>query len=205
MAEESFIPRAFHPQLQQVFDRFEQGVKVVTRYNDSALGKDLKRFSEELKALTELVSVSFEETDGIPAIELFFHDGRAAGIVYHAVPGGHEFNSFFAALYNVAGPGKVIDAEAETQARLITEKKQIKIIVTLSCNNCPVVVQAVQRMAALNDNISVEIFDFSHFTDFKEKYDLKGVPCCIISEEAERKFIYGKKEFSELVNLINLK
>ena len=79
MAEESFIPRAFHPQLQQVFDRFEQGVKVVTRYNDSALGKDLKRFSEELKALTELVSVSFEETDGIPAIELFFHDGRAAG------------------------------------------------------------------------------------------------------------------------------
>lgn len=206
MIEESFIPQSFHPQLAQVFARFEHPVRIVTHYDQSDLGKDLQKFSSELAALTDKIAISLKEAADIPGMELFFHDGRAAGIIYHALPNGQEFNSFIAALYNIAGPGKVIDVEAEKKAKTITSKKAIKIIVTLSCHNCPVVVQAMQRMASLNDNISVEIFDYAHFADLKDKYDLKGVPCCIINEEDERKFIYGKKEFSELLaELLDIK
>ena len=206
MIEESFVPQSFHPQLAQVFARFEHPVRIVTRYDQSDLGKDLQKFSSELAALTDKIAVSLKEAADIPGMELFFHDGRAAGIIYHALPNGQEFNSFIAALYNIAGPGKVIDVEAEKKAKTITSKKAIKIIVTLSCHNCPVVVQAMQRMASLNDNISVEIFDYAHFADLKDKYDLKGVPCCIINDEDERKFIYGKKEFSELLaELLDIK
>lgn len=206
MIEESFIPQSFHPQLAQVFARFEHPVRIVTHYDQSDLGKDLQKFSSELAALTDKIAVSLKEAADIPGMELFFHDGRAAGIIYHALPNGQEFNSFIAALYNIAGPGKVIDVEAEKKVKTITSKKAIKIIVTLSCHNCPVVVQAMQRMASLNDNISVEIFDYAHFADLKDKYDLKGVPCCIINEEDERKFIYGKKEFSELLaELLDIK
>lgn len=206
MIEESFIPQSFHPQLAQVFARFEHPVRIVTHYDQSDLGKDLQKFSSELAALTDKIAISLKEAADIPGMELFFHDGRAAGIIYHALPNGQEFNSFIAALYNIAGPGKVIDVEAEKKVKTITSKKAIKIIVTLSCHNCPVVVQAMQRMASLNDNISVEIFDYAHFADLKDKYDLKGVPCCIINEEDERKFIYGKKEFSELLaELLDIK
>ena len=206
MIGESFIPQSFHPQLAQVFARFEHPVRIVTRYDQSDLGKDLQKFSSELAALTDKIAISLKEAADIPGMELFFHDGRAAGIIYHALPNGQEFNSFIAALYNIAGPGKVIDVEAEKKVKTITSKKAIKIIVTLSCHNCPVVVQAMQRMASLNDNISVEIFDYAHSADLKDKYDLKGVPCCIINEEDERKFIYGKKEFSELLaELLDIK
>lgn len=206
MIGESFIPQSFHPQLAQVFARFEHPVRIVTHYDQSDLGKVLQKFSSELAALTDKIAISLKEAADIPGMELFFHDGRAAGIIYHALPNGQEFNSFIAALYNIAGPGKVIDVEAEKKAKTITSKKAIKIIVTLSCHNCPVVVQAMQRMASLNDNISVEIFDYAHFADLKDKYDLKGVPCCIINEEDERKFIYGKKEFSELLaELLDIK
>ena len=206
MIGESFIPQSFHPQLAQVFARFEHPVRIVTHYDQSDLGKDLQKFSSELAALTDKIAISLKEAADIPGMELFFHDGRAAGIIYHALPNGQEFNSFIAALYNIAGPGKVIDVEAEKKAKTITSKKSIKIIVTLSCHNCPVVVQAMQRMASLNDNISVEIFDYAHVADLKDKYDLKGVPCCIINEEDERKFIYGKKEFSELLaELLDIK
>lgn len=206
MIGESFIPQSLHPQLAQVFARFEHPVRIVTHYDQSDLGKDLQKFSSELAALTDKIAISLKEAADIPGMELFFHDGRAAGIIYHALPNGQEFNSFIAALYNIAGPGKVIDVEAEKKAKTITSKKAIKIIVTLSCHNCPVVVQAMQRMASLNDNISVEIFDYAHFADLKDKYDLKGVPCCIINEEDERKFIYGKKEFSELLaELLDIK
>ena len=206
MIGESFIPQSFHPQLAQVFARFEHPVRIVTHYDQSDLGKDLQKFSSELAALTDKIAISLKEAADIPGMELFFHDGRAAGIIYHALPNGQEFNSFIAALYNIAGPGKVIDVEEEKKVKTITSKKAIKIIVTLSCHNCPVVVQAMQRMASLNDNISVEIFDYAHFADLKDKYDLKGVPCCIINEEDERKFIYGKKEFSELLaELLDIK
>ena len=206
MIGESFIPQSFHPQLAQVFARFEHPVRIVTHYDQSDLGKDLQKFSSELAALTDKIAISLKEAADIPGMELFFHDGRAAGIIYHALPNGQEFNSFIAALYNIAGPGKVIDVEAEKKAKTIPSKKAIKIIVPLSCHNCPVVVQAMQRMASLNDNISVEIFDYAHFADLKDKYNLKGVPCCIINEEDERKFIYGKKEFSELLaELLDIK
>ena len=206
MIGESFIPQSFHPQLAQVFARFEHPVRIVTHYDQSDLGKDLQKFSSELAALTDKIAISLKEAADIPGMELFFHDGRAAGIIYHALPNGQEFNSFIAALYNIAGPGKVIDKKKKKKVKTITSKKAIKIIVTLSCHNCPVVVQAMQRMASLNDNISVEIFDYAHFADLKDKYDLKGVPCCIINEEDERKFIYGKKEFSELLaELLDIK
>ena len=206
MIGESFIPQSFHPQLAQVFARFEHPVRIVTHYDQSDLGKDLQKFSSELAALTDKIAISLKEAADIPGMELFFHDGRAAGIIYHALPNGQEFNSFIAALYNITGPGKVIDKKKKKKVKTITSKKAIKIIVTLSCHNCPVVVQAMQRMASLNDNISVEIFDYAHFADLKDKYDLKGVPCCIINEEDERKFIYGKKEFSELLaELLDIK
>ena len=192
--------------MAQIFTRFEHPVRIVTHYDQSDLGKDLQKFSSELAALTDKIAISLKEAADIPGMELFFHDGRAAGIIYHALPNGQEFNSFISAIYNISGPVKVIDAEAEKKAKTITSKKAIKIIVTLSCHNCPVVVQAMQRMASLNDNISVEIFDYAHFADLKDKYDLKGVPCCIINEEDERKFIYGKKEFSELLaELLDIK
>lgn len=71
MIEESFIPQSFHPQLAQVFARFEHPVKIVTRYDHSDLGKDLQKFSSELSALTDKIAVTLEETADIPGMELF--------------------------------------------------------------------------------------------------------------------------------------
>lgn len=135
MIGESFIPQSFHPQLAQVFARFEHPVGIVTRYDQSDLGKDLQKFSSELAALTDKIGVSFEETTDIPGMELFFHDGKATGIIYHALPNGQEFNSFIAALYNIAGPGKVIDVEAEKKAKTITSKRLSKLLLP-----CPAII-----------------------------------------------------------------
>ena len=81
MIGESFIPQSFHPQLAQVFARFEHPVRIVTHYDQSDLGKDLQKFSSELAALTDKIAISLKEAADIPGMELFFHDGRAAGII----------------------------------------------------------------------------------------------------------------------------
>lgn len=71
MIGESFIPQSFHPQLAQVFARFEHPVRIVTRYDQSDLGKDLQKFSSELAALTDKIAISLKEAADIPGMELF--------------------------------------------------------------------------------------------------------------------------------------
>lgn len=194
-----YVPSGLHPQLKEAFSHFTGQVKVVVRYDGSELGEDLRTFMAQLGPLSDKMVVSEEKTDGVAGIELFYSDGSPAGIIYHAAPEGHEFQSFISALYNVAGPGKVINAEVEEKAKAVTGKKNIKIMVTMSCRNCPVVVAGAQRLAVVSQGISAEVFDVSRFPDMVEKYGVKGVPCMIIDDEAVH---FGRKEMDQLFSLL---
>lgn len=71
----------------------------------------------------------------------------AAGgnILFHGVPGRHEFNSFVVALYNMAGPGQPVDEGLKQRIQAIDREINVKVMVSLSCTMCPEVVMAVQR------------------------------------------------------------
>lgn len=194
-----YVPSGLHPQLKEAFAHFANPVKVVTRYDGSELGEDLRTFMAQLSPLSDKIVASEEKTESVAGIEIFYGDGRPAGIIYHAAPEGHEFQSFISALYNVAGPGKVISAEVEEKAKAIDGNKNIKIMVTMSCRNCPVVVAGAQRLATVSEGISVEVFDVSRFPDMVEKYGVKGVPCMIINDEAVH---FGRKEIDQLFDLL---
>lgn len=199
MSGKVYVPSGLHPQLKEAFSHFAGQVKVVTRYDGSELGEDLRSFMAQLSPLSDKIVASEEKTEGIPGIELFYSDDKPSGIIYHAAPEGHEFQSFISALYNVAGPGKVINAEIEEKAKAITDNKNIKIMVTMSCRNCPVVVAGAQRLAIVSEGISAEVFDVSRFPDMVEKYSVKGVPCMIINDEAVH---FGRKEIDQLFSLL---
>ena len=126
-------------------------------------------------------------------------DGRDLNVQFHAVPGGHEFNSFIIALYNAAGPGQMLDEEIKREIQKIQKKVSMKIMVSLSCTMCPELVMAAQRIALLNENITAEMYDLAHFPDLKEKYQIMSVPCMIVNDE---KVYFGKKGILELVSIL---
>lgn len=205
IAAEGFISKDIKAQLTDVFAKFARKVKVRAWLDESPLSGEIVGFLRELESITE--KVEWEKADGVetdqgpilPSMELCYEDGTSSGIQFHGVPGGHEFNSFIIALYNLAGPGQAIEQTAEEKLRNITEKKNLKILVSLSCTMCPETVISAQKAAALSRYVEAEMFDLSRFPELKNKYKVMSVPCLILNDE---EVFFGKKGVEDIVNLL---
>lgn len=198
--ETSFISSEIKEKLMPIFAKFENSVIVKAWLDDSELSAELKNFVGELSTLTDKISCTEAAADDkAPGLELLYADGTSSGIIFHGVPGGHEFNSFIVALYNVAGPGQTIDDSVKTIVANITEPINIKVMVSLSCTMCPEVVMGTQRLAAESKYINAEMFDIQHFPEIKQQYKIMSVPCMVIND---KDVYFGKKNISEIASLI---
>lgn len=197
--ETNFISAEIREQLTAVFDKFLTPIKIVGHYDDSDLSRELRGFMDEFADLTDKVGYDVrEDADGAPGLEILRSDGVSSGITFHAVPGGHEFNSFILALYNVAGPGQELREETREKIERISAPADVKVLMSLSCTMCPDVVAAVQRIAAERSDVRAEIYDIRYFPALKEKYSIMSVPCMIVGEE----LYFGKKNIDEIADIL---
>lgn len=201
--KEGFISEEIRSQLGGIFAKFEHRVLIKAYLDGSPLSAEITGFLRELESLTDKVTWKKEANSGTdlirPALELCREDGSGTGIRFHGVPGGHEFNSFIIALYNVAGPGQESEPSVKEKAAAIREPKNLKVLVSLSCTMCPETVMSAQKIAALNEKVSAEMFDLAHFPQLKEQYQVMSVPCVILNDET---VFFGKKGVEELLDLI---
>ncbi|GAA0216361.1 FAD-dependent oxidoreductase [Selenomonas dianae] len=197
--ETNFISAEIREQLTAVFDKFLTPIKIVGHYDDSDLSRELRGFMDEFADLTDKVGYDVRaDADGAPGLEILRSDDVSSGITFHAVPGGHEFNSFILALYNVAGPGQELREETREKIERISAPADVKVLMSLSCTMCPDVVAAVQRIAAERSDVRAEIYDIRYFPALKEKYSIMSVPCMIVGEE----LYFGKKNIDEIADIL---
>jgi alkyl hydroperoxide reductase subunit F len=125
-------------------------------------------------------------------------DGEPTGISFRGIPTGHEFSSLLLAILNSDGKGKNIPDEAVC-ARVKALKGSIRLTtyVSLTCTNCPDVVQSLNLMALLNQNIAHEMVDGAIYQDEAEALKIQAVP----SVFAGGKLLHaGKAGFGELLD-----
>lgn len=210
---ESLIDASMRNNLVHVFSKLEQQVTVAAVVDDSAAGGELERFARELEGISEKVLVTVEHGGAGNPVDGAGHGVRAeflphieirlgslpSGIRYYSVPGGHEFNSFVLALYNVAGPGQTLDEKLRRRIESLEKPHVVSVMATLSCTNCPDVVAGTQRIAALSGRIQAEMYDLAKFPEYKERYGIMAVPCMVVDGE---KTYFGKKSIAELVEIL---
>ena len=192
-------------QLATVFSRMERPLLLKLSLDSRPVSEELERFVTALAALSDKLSAEVadrqaEETFA-PCVEVCMLDGTPTGLAFHGVPSGHEFTSFVLGLYNVAGPGQALDDTTQEQIAGIKEKKDLKILVTLSCTMCPDLVVAAQRIAAANHNVTAHVYDIRHFEKIKDRYKVMSVPCLVLNED---RVFFGKKTIHEILKLIAL-
>ncbi len=198
----AFIPAEMHDQLKALFGRFESKLLLSYETDSRNISSEVEGFMQELAALSDNIickksTVKSDRT--LPTIDIYSENGDYRGVSFHGVPGGHEFNSFVVGLYNAAGPGATLAQETIDLISSIDKKVHLDVAVTLSCNNCPDLVMAAERIALLNDNVTLEIYDIAHNEKLKEKYKIMSVPCMIVNDTD---VLFGKKNIEEIVAAI---
>ncbi|MDR2397429.1 MAG: FAD-dependent oxidoreductase [Spirochaetaceae bacterium] len=208
---ERFLTPEMRRELTGVFERMARPLVLHLALDERGVSGELKRFMEELSALTDklslrLVPPAASETEApwshrhLPAVGIYLEDGAYRGMAFHGVPSGHEFNAFVIALYNAAGPGQALETDLQSQIQRITKPVSLKVFVSLTCTLCPDMVMAAQRIAAENPCITAEVYDLAHFLSLREQYQVMSVPCLLINE---RTVHFGKKSIRELLSLLS--
>jgi len=188
-------------QLNTVFERMESSLLLRLYLDERAVSKELQNYVESLVAMTEKLEmeISSEKEAYAPCVRLIRADGTDTGMAFHGVPGGHEFTSFVLGLYNAAGPGQAIDEDMRKRIQAVDKPVKIQVLVSLSCTMCPDLVVAASHLAALNENISTDVYDIFHFEELKNKYNVMSVPCMVINETD---VYFGKKNMQEVLSFL---
>lgn len=199
--EGAFLDDDTRGALKPVLDRFEKPITLRLYKDDSELSYENEKLLKELASLSD--KVSYEMKNAEPGLEhtisIVRNDGTEAGLYFHGVPGGHEFNSFILAMYNTAGPGQDIGEDNEKRIAAIQDKKDVTIAVSLSCTMCPDLVAAAERIAAASDKVTVHVYDLAHYPDLQNKYNIMSVPCLIVND---KDIHFGKKGVAELLDVL---
>lgn len=202
------IDEQMKAQLLSVFDKMQNKLILDLHLDNREVSDELVAYMNALANLTDKLTVqknqktdesSNQNEENLPYVKVLHEDGSEAGIAFHGVPGGHEFTSFVLGLYNASGPGQNLPEDVKQRISRIDKKTPITIMVSLSCTKCPELVTSAQRIATLNSNVCVDVYDLNHFPNLKDKYNVMSVPCFLIGDKKPE---FGKKSVEELLDLI---
>lgn len=157
--------------------------------------EELVSLLSDVASCSNKLSVEIIEETGLSFTIL--QNKKNTNVVFKAVPNGHEFTSLLLAVLNLDGIGKNLPDEMLTKRiQGISQKISLKSFISLSCTNCPDVVQALNIVAFLNPNISHEIIDGAINIEEAESLNIQAVP----SVYANGKQLHvGRSSLGELI------
>ncbi|MET0083639.1 MAG: alkyl hydroperoxide reductase subunit F [Sedimenticola sp.] len=190
------------PEIKQAlsgyFSNMQKTVTLVLQTGEHEKRAEQAGFLADIAAISE--SVIFEERDAGLRSPVSFSlevDAQPTGIVFSGIPGGHEFNSLILAILHASGSDMKLDESVSNLVRQVSKPLQFEVFISLSCHNCPDVVQALNQFALLNPNISSEMIDGGLFPEVIEARDIQGVPTVYLNGEM---FANGKVDAAQLLD-----
>jgi len=188
-------------QLQDYMTRLVNPIKLLANLDETASSQEMLEMLEEVASLSEKITLN-KETDvskRIPSFEVN-RETDVTGITFAGIPSGHEFTSFVLALLQAGGHPLKIDAEKIEQIKNIQGNFHFETYISLSCHNCPDVVQALNAMSIINSNISHVMIDGALFQKEVEDKQIMAVPTIFLNDKP---FGQGRMELDEIVNKID--
>ncbi len=183
-------------QLQAYLERVTLPIEIVAALDDSEAAREMQELLQEVASLSSLISLEYtEHAERKPSFAIN-RKGAAMSIHFAGIPMGHEFTSFVLALLQAGGyPPKVDDSVIE-QIRALDGELRFETFISLSCQNCPDVVQALNLMAVLNPNVSHTMIDGALFQQEAEERQVMAVPTVFLNGKV---FAQGRMTIEEIL------
>lgn len=176
-------------QLRSVFEKLENVVELLIEPSEHPDRAELVEMLTEVASTSPKIHVRDSENTTPapgPQFRIRSHDGKApreTGIVFRAIPGGHEFTTLIVAILNADGKGKMPDPAMAARIRRLNKNIKIKSFISLTCENCPDVVQALNQMAILHGSFHHEIIDGGYAQDEVAALGIQGVPSLVVDSK----------------------
>ncbi|SHG37307.1 alkyl hydroperoxide reductase subunit F [Marisediminitalea aggregata] len=178
----------------------QKTVTFVLQTGEHSKREELKKFLSDVAGISDKIQLEERDTNGVLRSSVSFlleADGEDTGIRFSGIPGGHEFNSFVLAMLHASGTPLKVDDSVQGIVKGVKEELNFEVFISLSCHNCPDVVQALNQFALLNPNITSEMIDGGLYQSLVSERDIQGVPSVYLNGEL---FANGKVDASTLID-----
>ena len=183
-------------QLKADLERVPQPIEIVASLDDGAKSRELHDLLREIASLSNLITLREDGSDArVPSFSLN-RPGADISLRFAGIPMGHEFTSLVLALLQVGGHPSKASAELIEQIAGLEGEFSFETYFSLSCQNCPDVVQALNLMAVLNPNVRHVAIDGALFQAEVESRQIMAVPSVYLNGEV---FGQGRMGLEEIV------
>ncbi|MBG9795669.1 NADH dehydrogenase [Paenibacillus dendritiformis] len=169
-------------QLAQYLQLLEGDVVLKVSAGDDAASEDMLALVNELAGMSSKITVERTQLSRTPSFSVN-RPGEDTGIAFAGTPLGHEFTSLVLALLQVSGRPPKAEQSVIDQIKSIRGEYKFETYVSLSCHNCPDVVQALNLMSVLNPGITHTMIDGAVFKEEVESKDIMSVPSVYLNGE----------------------
>ncbi|MDX5445122.1 MAG: alkyl hydroperoxide reductase subunit F [Zoogloeaceae bacterium] len=189
-------------QLKTLLERIHENVELVAFVDDSAKSREVLELIEDIAALSPRVSArrsGSNDGERVPSFSVS-RAGTDMGVRFAGLPMGHEFTSLVLALLQSGGYPPKVEAEHIEAIKALDAELEFTTYISLSCHNCPDVVQALNLMAILNPKIRHTMVDGGVFREEVEAKNIMAVPTILLNGE---EFGSGRMTLEEILSKVD--
>lgn len=182
-------------QLKAYFEKIESPIVLEATLDDGTQSAQmLELLNDVAEQSTKITVKTSGSSKNIPSFTVGKAD-EVARIAFSGLPMGHEMTSFILAILQASGYPPKVEQDVIESIKGLEGKKRFQTFISLSCHNCPDVVQALNLMAALNPDIEHEMIDGALFQGLVDQYQIMAVPTVILNGEV---FGQGRMSVEEI-------
>ncbi len=179
-------------------------ISIILNIGEHEKRQELKEFIESISSITDRIIFTEKDIGDEARSPITFTieaEDEPTGIFFSGIPGGHEFNSLMLAILQSGGVEIKLEDHLKLIISNIKDKLCFETFVSLSCHNCPEIVQALNSFALLNKNISNEMIDGGLFQETIAEKNIQGVPSVYLNGKL---FANGRIDISTLIEKLRV-
>jgi len=195
------LEQAIKTQLQTYLQMLREPIVLAESLDDSSGAKEMHDLLVEITSMSDKITLTQEDNARKPSFAVkrgatHSQAQKAVGVRFAGIPLGHEFTSLVLALLHTGGHPMKIEQEKIDQIAAIEGEFHFETYVSLTCHNCPDVVQAMNMMAVINPNITHVMVEGGMYQDEIKAKEIMSVPTIYLNGEV---FGAGRMELDEIL------
>ena len=187
-------------QLKAYLERVKLPFVITASLDEGKSSQEMHEFLQDIVGLTDKITLETDGTDARRPSFTLARPGEEERIRFAAIPMGHEFTSLVLALLQVGGHPPKIEQELIDQIKNLDGELRFETYMSLTCHNCPDVVQALNLLAVLNPRVKSVVIDGGLYQQEVESRQILAVPMVFLNGEL---FGQGRMEVDEIVKKLD--